>query len=103
MTPLVYNPASQMYSDTGLEDGTSYTYRVRAVNSAGESAWSNMDTATTAADAPDFPTLTAEVSGQDVVLNWNTPDANGKSIMRYEIQRFPSIQADDTNTPSDDR
>ncbi len=101
VTPLVYNPGSQMYSDTGLEDGTGYTYRVRAVNSAGESPWSNMISATTDADAPDTPTLTATVSGQDVVLNWNTPDANGKSIMRYELQRFPSIGPDGDDVGDD--
>ena len=100
-TPLIYNPASEAYTDPGLEDGTSYTYRVRAVNSAGASGWSNMISATTQSDAPDTPTLRATVSGQDVVLNWNTPDANGESIMRYEIQRFPSISADNTNTPPD--
>ena len=98
---LTYNPASQTYTDTGLEDGKSYTYRVRAVNSAGESGWSNMATATTQSDAPDTPTLTATVMGQDVVLNWNTPDANGESIERYEIQRFPSIGPDGADDDSD--
>ncbi len=35
------------YSDTGLEPSTSYTYRVRAYNSAGHSAYSNAASATT--------------------------------------------------------
>jgi hypothetical protein len=35
------------YSDTGLSPETTYTYRVRAVNSVGDSAWSNEASATT--------------------------------------------------------
>ena len=84
------------YQDTGLDDGTPYTYRVRAVNSAGGGAWSAMFSATTADAAPDVPELTATVSGQDVVLTWTVPDDNGASIMHYEIQRFPSIAAGGT-------
>ena len=90
----VYTTASQIYTDTGLEDGTSYTYRVRAVNSAGDSPWSNMATDATEAARPDLPTLEATVSGQSVTLTWNTPDNNGSPIQRYEIQRFPSIGTD---------
>ena len=79
------------YIDRELEDGTLYTYRVRAVNSAGASGWTTMFTGTTNAAAPDLPMLRARAEGQNVVLSWNTPDDNGASIMRYEIQRFPSI------------
>ena len=39
------------YTDRGLTADTSYTYRVRGVNSAGESAWSNEVSATTMAAA----------------------------------------------------
>ena len=77
-----------------------YTYRVRAVNSAGAGAWSAMFNGTTNAAAPDKMMLRARAEGQNVVLSWDTPDDNGASIMRYEIQRFPSID-DEGNVEND--
>jgi hypothetical protein len=44
------------YSDTGLGDGTEYTYRVAAVNAVGISDWSNEDSATTDVATPAAPT-----------------------------------------------
>jgi titin len=100
--PLVYTSASETYTDAGLADGTDYMYRVRAVNAGGESGWSDMASTRTLAAAPALPTLSATVNGQSVELSWTEPDANGASITRYEIQRFPSIDADNTNSPPDD-
>src|SRR5262249_48936706 len=47
------------YSDTGLAAATTYSYRVRAFNSVGPSAYSNTATATTSA----MPTVPAAPSG----------------------------------------
>ncbi|MEK6915010.1 MAG: MopE-related protein [Nanoarchaeota archaeon] len=44
------NPNSRTYNNTGLSVGASYEYHVRAVNSAGTSAWSNLANATTASN-----------------------------------------------------
>lgn len=58
------------YRDSGLDSETSYTYRVRATNSVGSSAWSNEDTATThSLTAPSG--LTASAVGTSAVdLSW---------------------------------
>ena len=53
--------ASTSYSDTGLQSGTTYTYRVSAVNSAGTGTPSNTASATTSA-AP-ISTFTLSQSG----------------------------------------
>ncbi|MGF1504062.1 MAG: fibronectin type III domain-containing protein, partial [Anaerolineae bacterium] len=46
---VIATPAADAtaYSDTGLTCGTTYTYRVKATNAAGDSAYSNEATATT--------------------------------------------------------
>lgn len=40
------------YTDMGLDDGTTYSYRVRGVSAGGESPWSNTVMATTEAEKP---------------------------------------------------
>lgn len=55
------------YVDAGLPNSTSYSYRLRAYNSAGNSGYSNTASGTTPANTP--PTITAIA---DVVINKNT-------------------------------
>lgn len=43
------------YTDAGLPNSTSYVYRVRAFNTAGNSAYSNSASATTPAPVPTIP------------------------------------------------
>lgn len=62
------------YGDTGLPAGTTYTYRVRAFNGSGDSAWSNTATATTLSVLPAAPTgLTARAGST----------GNGKNKVPY--------------------
>jgi titin len=59
-----------------LATGVTYTYRVRAFNAAGTSAFSNEATSTTLA-TPATPTgLTATVSGTVITLQWNDTSLN---------------------------
>ena len=64
--------------------GTEYTFRVRAVNDAGNGAQSASDTATPF-NIPSAPTnLTGSGSDGSAVLNWTAASANGQTIVRYE-------------------
>ena len=81
------------YSHTGLTAGSTRYYRVSAINSAGTSAPSSADSATTdsppAATAPDAPTgLTATADGQtEIDLSWTAPsDDGGAAINGYKIE-----------------
>jgi fibronectin type 3 domain-containing protein len=71
-------PDSTSYSDSGLNPGTLYVYRVRAINEQGASDWTNDDSATTT-DVPPLPptALTATaVSPTRVNLSWTDNSSN---------------------------
>ncbi len=72
------------YSHAGLAPETTRHYRVKARNAGGESAWSNVASATTPQVPPATPTnLTATaLSSSEVRLNWN--DVGGEQGFRIE-------------------
>jgi len=64
------------YSDTSLSGDTTYYYRVKAYNTAGDSAYSNEASATTLPPSPAAPILKSPASGSTVSsrtprLEWN--------------------------------
>ena len=77
------------YTVTGLTNGQSYTFRVRAANSAGRSAASTASASVTPATVPGAPTgLSATVSHEQVELNWTAPASNGgEPITGYEYEQ----------------
>ena len=80
---------------TPLSLGTTYQYRVRAIdrNAAGGeslSAFSGTATVTTAAVAPPAAPGTPTVTGStatSVTFEWNVPTDNGSTISDYQIER----------------
>ncbi|MCK9408260.1 MAG: fibronectin type III domain-containing protein [Bacteroidetes bacterium] len=74
---------------TGLTNGTSYTFRVSATNSAGTSSVSTVSAAVIPATVPNAPTgLTGESGAARVALNWTAPAVTGGSAITDYIIEF---------------
>ena len=71
---------------SGLDNGTSYEFQVRAVNgvAAGQSAEAAETLAESAPGAPSG--LTATGGDETVTLNWSAPEDGGSQIIRYEYR-----------------
>ena len=79
------------YTVPNRTNGTTYTYKVRAVNAQGESTESNEDsarpTATVTSTAPPAPTnLTAQAGDAQVTLTWTTPGNGGSTITKHQYR-----------------
>ena len=81
------------FSDTGLASGTTYSYRVSAINGEGTGIPSNTSSATTASSTQGVPSpptglAATPLSYSQINLSWTTPSSNGgSSILGYEIER----------------
>ena len=71
---------------TGLTNGQSREFQVRAANSIGDGAFSDSASATPAGapSAPSAPTL--QTGNGQLTASWNEPSANGASITHYDLQ-----------------
>jgi hypothetical protein len=76
---------------TGLTNGTSYTFTVKAANVIGSSAASAASSAVTPAGPPGAPVITALAPGdRQVTVTWAAPSDNGGSaIIGYTITVEP--------------
>ena len=82
---LEANMTPQVIGD--LTPGQLYYFATRAWNSAGGGPWSMLVSATASSSAPDTPDLTATaVDGESILLTWTVPEANGSTIMGYQLQ-----------------
>lgn len=69
-------------SVTSLQNGASYTFKVAAINAAGQSAWSSASSTCIPGGTPSAPTgLTATAGANSVALAWKAPLANGGAVV----------------------
>ncbi len=100
---LVYTSAPNVsaYSDGGVTAGTPYYYRVKAFNSAGESAYSNVASALLPATPPPgglIAQYTFENSGNDVSGNGHTGTlVNGATYSASHKEGSSSLSLDGVN------
>lgn len=82
---------SIQYTVTGLESGSRYYFRVRAVNGEGESGWSNVISVilgTTPSAPTTWSSTTTAVSGEDVILYWVHNSEDGSAEKSAELEVF---------------
>lgn len=81
---------STHYEKTGLESGTEYFFRVRAVNDEGESSWSDIKSVVVG-KAPSAPTTwsstTTVITGEPLTLYWvhNAEDGSSQTYAQLEL------------------
>lgn len=85
----VFSGNALTYTSTGLSAGTSYTFRVKATNSAGDSPFSSEASTATSAAVPDQPSAPTfgTVDASSIVVNWTAPNSNGAAITGYQLQQ----------------
>jgi len=74
---------------TGLTNGTSYVFRVAAVNTNGTGTYTSATAALVPATTPGAPDITSlSVSSGQVAIIWNAPASNGGAVITdYVIQQ----------------
>ena len=73
------------YDLTGLDDGTRYDVQVRAVNGAGEGAWSATRVGATRPGAPAIDPVSGRARG--LTVGWSAPATDGDAtVTSYDLQ-----------------
>ncbi len=85
-TDITGGGSATSHTVTGLTNGTAYTFKLRAVNSAGNGA--EASTTVTPAAVPGAPQSFAAARGdRQATLTWSAAASNGVAITRYEYQK----------------
>jgi hypothetical protein len=81
----------------GLSDGTTYSFKIIAVNANGESSSSDFSDVKTA-DVPDAPTgVTTTFNSTTISSSWSAPtNSNGSAITEYKVYLINSAGTDVT-------
>jgi len=83
------------YADSGLTAGTSYTYRVRGTNGAGDGAYSATSTQVTLPGTPGTPTFSG-VTGNSMTVSWTA----SSGATSYKIERCTGTSCTPTQIAS---
>ncbi|WP_242504223.1 Ig-like domain-containing protein [Promicromonospora panici] len=88
------------YTYTGLSNGTSYTFQVRACNEYTCSEWSSSSNAVTPYGAPPTPSISASGGNQQVTFTWDGRATNGRPTTVRVTGAITSTAASGTQSAS---
>ena len=79
--------AGTSFTWTGLQNGSEYTFLVRAVNAKGEGQWSSPSAPEHPLRAPSTAAAPVGQRGDRTILvSWTPPDNGGDEIIEFEVQ-----------------
>ena len=84
LTGLGTGADASSHTVTGLENGTSYTFGVRAANDVGDGAAGSASA--TPATTPSAPEVTATAGDGTVLVTWTAGDDGGSAVTAWHIQ-----------------
>ena len=74
---------------TGLNNGTSYTFRVAAKNAVGTGSQSSASSSVTPSSTPTAPTIgTATAGNGEATVSWTAPTGGSGTIVRYYVSYY---------------
>ena len=89
------------YMTSELSPGSEVSFRVSATNSVGEGASSECVSEEIAVIVPDVPTsVTTEVRGASIVVNWEEPENGGESVTGYTVYQYKNLTCSGTAAES---
>jgi LEA14-like dessication related protein len=96
-TPIPVDNVTEANMKDGIENDKPCTFKVRAINAAGPSEWSNASASVTPASkvsVPDAPIWNAVLPGDGCVsLSWDVPaNDGGSAVVGYDIQQVGNEQ-----------
>jgi chitodextrinase len=88
----IATPTTTSYSDTGLTAATSYSYRVRATDAAGNLSTHSSTASATTSTPPTTPTglSTVATSKSEIDLTWS-PASGGTGVNGYRLERCQGV------------
>jgi len=87
-TPFTLSSAATSATIGGLTNGSTYTFRVQAVNARGTSAASPNSAAVVIGTPAAPPTATAAPGNGTATVSWTAPANNGSAITGYRVTPF---------------
>ena len=84
---IVYRTSSNTsITISSLTNGVTYDLRVKATNKVGDSAWSEVATATPSATPGTPSNVQALPSGRNMTVTWRAPSSGGAAITGYTVE-----------------